>query len=107
MTSQAETVERLVQKANFQPRVALAVAEAIENAMTNSQLVTVPILDTRLAAVSGRIGVMEERLLKEIAVANERTKSELVRWVLLGMLGSTAIGIGASAITNAIQQHYH
>jgi len=106
MTSQAETVELLVRKANFPPQVALAVAEAIDNAMTHSQLVTVPILDARLAAVNERISVLEERLIKEIHVTSERTKSELARWVLLAMLGSTAIGIGATAVTNAIQ-HYH
>jgi hypothetical protein len=119
--------------------VALAVAEAIDNAMTDSKFVTVPVLDARLAelreaiskeiaagnervmkeisatserlgkeinATNERMGVMSERLMKEIAVTSERTKSELARWVLLAMLGSTAIGIGATAVTNAIQ-HMH
>jgi hypothetical protein len=110
MTSQAETVELLVRKANFSPQAALAVAEAIDNAMTNLQLVTVPILDARLAVMEHslrrEIAVSTERLLKEIHVTNERTKSELVKWVLFAMLGSTAIGAGATAVTNAIQ-HYH
>jgi hypothetical protein len=128
MTSRAETVELLVRKAKFEPQVALAVADAIDNAMTDSQLVTVPILDARLAelredfakelaatrealskeisATNERVGVMSERLMKEIHVTSERTRSDLARWVLLAMLGSTAIGIGATAVTNALQ-HMH
>jgi hypothetical protein len=50
MASQAATVDLLVKKAKFEPPVAMAVAEAIENAMHESQFVTVPILDARLAA---------------------------------------------------------
>jgi hypothetical protein len=165
MTSQAETVDLLVKKANFQPQVALAVAEAIYSAMTDSQLVTVPILESRLAeqradthscianlkldtqarfaevrsdilrlekenaltreilsneikaaridfaneikAARGDfakdLAVSHANLLKEIGVTNERTKSELVRWVLLAMLGSAAIGVAGSSITNAIE----
>jgi len=128
MASQAETVELLVRKAKFEPQVALAVAEAIDNAMTDAKFVTVPILDARLAdlraelrsdiskvenevvatreSLSKEIAVSNERLVKEIGVTNERTKAELVRWVLLAMLASTAIGISATAITNAIQ-HAH
>lgn len=88
MTSQAENVELLIRKAKFEPQAALAVAEAIDNAMTDSKFVTVPILDARLAelreglskdiaACNERIGVTSERLIKELAVASERFMKEL------------------------------
>lgn len=144
MTSQAETVELLVKKANFQPLVALAVAEAIDGAMRDSQFVTVPILDARVAdlradtqailsrlenkidvtqaSLSKEIDVTREKfskdidvtkagLSKEIEVRTERVskeifaiKAELVRWVLLAMLGSTAIGAGVVAVDHEIHQ---
>jgi hypothetical protein len=79
---------RVIRKAKFEPQVALAVAEAIDNAMTDSKFVTVPILDARLAelreglskdiaACNERIGVTSERLMKELAVTNERLMKEL------------------------------
>jgi|SRR5581483_8675721 len=105
MTSQAETVELLVKKANFQPHVALAVAEAIDNSIRDSQFVTVPILDARLgelkAELKAMIEVSSERLSKEIVA----TKAELARWVLLAMLGSFAIATAAAEVSHAIHPH--
>jgi hypothetical protein len=49
MGSQAATVDSLIKKGKFEPQVAMAIAEAIDNAMSDSQLVTVPILDARFA----------------------------------------------------------
>jgi hypothetical protein len=109
---------RVIRKAKFEPQVALAVAEAIDNAMTDSKFVTVPILDARLAelreglskdiaACNERIGVTSERLLKEIGVTNDRTRADLVKWVLLAMLGSVAISAGAIAVNQTIEHYYH
>jgi hypothetical protein len=47
---QAATVELLKRKGRFPSEQALAVAEAIDMAIADQQLVTVPILDTRFAA---------------------------------------------------------
>jgi len=77
MTSQAETVELLVKKANFQPHVALAVAEAIDNSIRDSQFVTVPILDARVAELKAMIEVTNERLSKEIDVKVGSSSKEL------------------------------
>jgi hypothetical protein len=109
---------RVIRKAKFEPQVALAVAEAIDNAMTDSKFVTVPILDARLAelreglskdiaACNERIGVTSERLMKEIGVTNDRTRADLVKWVLLAMLGSVAISAGAIAVNQTIEHYYH
>jgi hypothetical protein len=51
----ARTVEILIEKAKFDPPVALAVAEAIDNEMQVFQPVTVPVLDGRLTALSGEL----------------------------------------------------
>ena len=116
MTSQA-AVDMLIEKGMFDPRVALAVAEAIDTAMTQAQIVTVPILDARLADLKAdtRISLMSlkshlekriDHLEKKIEVSNERTKAELVRWVFLVMLGNVALSAGAMAILNVLQ-HPH
>jgi len=83
--------------------VALAVAEAIDNSIRDSQFVTVPILDARFgelkAELKAMIEVSSERLSKEIVA----TKAELARWVLLVMLGSVAIATGAAEVSHAIR----
>ncbi len=76
-------------------RTAYAIAEGIELALTQSQFVTVPILDARLAQLRAELGT-------EI----ERSKSELVRWVFLVMLGDVALSTGATALLNWLQ-HLH
>ena len=62
MALHAATVEILIEKAKFEPEVALGVAEAIELEMTQAQFVTVPILDARLREVSAEIRVLEGKL---------------------------------------------
>jgi hypothetical protein len=62
MALQAATVEILVEKAKFDPQVALGIAEAIELAMTQAQFVTVPILDARLHEVRAEIRVLDGKL---------------------------------------------
>jgi hypothetical protein len=52
---QAATVELLKRKGQFPSEQALAVAEAIDMAIADSQLVTVPILDARFAASEAKV----------------------------------------------------
>lgn len=68
MALHAETVGILVEKAKFQPEVALGVAEAIEFAMTQAQFVTVPILDARLHGIYAELRVLEGKLDASIQV---------------------------------------
>jgi hypothetical protein len=51
----AATVELLVKKARLEPDIALAFAQAMDLAMIDAQLVTVPILDSRLAELERRL----------------------------------------------------
>lgn len=45
-------VETLIQEADFSPRVALAVVKAMGNVVEQSQFVTVPVLDSRVAKLT-------------------------------------------------------
>jgi len=80
MALHAATVGILVEKAKFEPEVALGVAEAIESAMTQAQFVTVPILDARLHEVRAEIRVLEAKFdasTKEHKADMQRLSAEL------------------------------
>jgi hypothetical protein len=83
----------------FAPRVALGIAEAIETSMMQAQIVTTPILDTRIAQLEVKL----ETKFTELSTRIERTKAELVRWVFLVMLGNVALNVVAAALLNAFQ----
>ena len=59
MSLRVATVDLLVEKARFEPQVAVAVAQAIDTAMEEKmqdrQFVTVPVLDARLAVLESRM----------------------------------------------------
>jgi hypothetical protein len=128
MALHAATVEILIEKAKFEPEVALGIAEAIELAMTQAQFVTVPILDARLHEVRAEIRVLEgkldastqerkadmQRLCAELDAklnaqfAKMETKlaqmeAKLVRWVFLVMLGNVALSLAATMVLNAFE----
>ncbi|MEA3181687.1 MAG: hypothetical protein QOI59_5210 [Gammaproteobacteria bacterium] len=80
MALHAATVEILIEKAKFEPEVALGIAEAIELAMTQAQFVTVPILDARLHEVRAEIRVLEGKLdasTQERKADMQRLRAEL------------------------------
>ena len=128
MALHAATVGILVEKAKFEPEVVLGVSEAIELAMTQAQLVTVPILDARLHEVSAEIRVLEGKLdastkehkadldaklnvqswKMDTQFAKMETKlaemeAKLVRWVFLVMLGNVALSLAATTVLNALE----
>jgi hypothetical protein len=61
----AAAVDKLIEKASFPPEVAVAVAEAVEVTIKAENIVTVPVLDTRFAAVEtkmeARFGAVDGR----------------------------------------------
>ena len=128
MALHAATVGILVEKAKFEPEVALGVAEAIELAMTQAQFVTVPILDARLHEVRAEIRVLEGKLdarVQELKADMQRLSADvdaklearfakmetrlaemeakLVRWVFLVMLGNVALSLAATTVLNALK----
>jgi hypothetical protein len=101
MPMQVSTLDILIEKAHFEPTVARAVAEAIENETSGNQLVTVPVLDARLAelkgAVDSRFNDIEswfDSRFNVLEVKMESQKAELVRWVFTAMVAQTATVIG-------------
>ena len=117
MALHAETVGILVEKAKFEPEVALGVVEAIELVMTQDQFVTVPILDARFHGVSAELRVLEgklnastkehkadmQRLGAELNAKLAEMESKLVRWVFLVMLGNVALSLTANTVLNAFK----
>jgi hypothetical protein len=67
------------------------------------QFVTVPILDARLhqlrAGFEIKLGDVRSGLVAQI----ERTKSELVRWVFVVMLGNVVLNAATSVLLNMLQ----
>jgi hypothetical protein len=57
----AETIDLLSEKGKFPAEQVLVLAEAIDMAIEKMQLVTVPILDTRFAAVDLQFAAVESR----------------------------------------------
>jgi hypothetical protein len=117
MALHAATVDILIEKAKFEPQVAIGVAEAIELAMTQAQFVTVPILDARLHEVRAEIRVLEGKLERLTAELNANMdanyakvemklaemEAKLVRWVFLVMLGNVALSQAATTVFNAFK----
>jgi hypothetical protein len=121
MALHAATVGILVEKAKFEPEVALGVAEAIELAMTQAEFVTVPILDARLHEVRAEIRVLEGKLdasAREHRADTQRLGAELnakietklaqmearlVRWIFLVMLGNVALSLAVTTVLNAFK----
>jgi hypothetical protein len=58
---QAETIELLTVKGKFTTEQAVTLAAAIDMGIETAQLVTVPIMDTRFAAVDVRFAAMDAR----------------------------------------------
>jgi tetrahydromethanopterin S-methyltransferase subunit G len=72
----ADTVDVLTTKGRFQTEQALAVAEAIDMAIRDAQLVTVPILDARFleagSRVDNRFAEADAKVEKRFAEVNQR-----------------------------------
>jgi len=57
----AETIERLSAKGHFSSEQALALAEAMDSVIEKAQLVTVPILDSRMGVIDSRFADVDRR----------------------------------------------
>jgi len=128
MAAQVAAVELLMSKANCDPHVALAVTEAFTLMLTEAQVITAPMLSARVKELDHKIDVVEKRLESQILVSearlekliiatNEGTqlelqkvrteiksdKAEMMRWVLLTMLGAVAMQAGVTAVVNMLR----
>jgi hypothetical protein len=116
MISNTAAVQLLIDKGGFEPLVALGIAEAIETSMTQAQIITIPILDTRIAQLDTRFAQLDTRFAQldtrfaqvdtrfaQLEVKIESVKAELVRWVFAAMLGNAVLSAIAAALLNAFQ----
>jgi hypothetical protein len=83
MSMQATTLDILIEKAHFDPKVARAVAEAIDNEIQGSQPVTVPVLDIRLTVLRSDLRVE----IHDAAVSLERRMYAALFGQLAALLG--------------------
>ncbi|HEY2404183.1 MAG TPA: hypothetical protein VGI23_27765 [Steroidobacteraceae bacterium] len=109
MAIHAEAVEILVRKSRFEPEEALGIAEAIEASITLAQLVTVPVLDARLQELKAEIQTTRAEIRAELATGLGKLEAEihkvnanLMRWVLLTMLGSATLSMAGKAIMKTL-----
>ena len=120
MAIHAEAVEILVRKSRFEPEVALGVAEAIEVSIKLAQLVTVPVLDARLLELKtelkaeiqalrlefktdfGKLSTEIQKVNANLSTEIQKVNANLMRWVLLTMLGSTALSMAARSLMSIL-----
>ena len=120
MAIHAEAVEILVRKSRFEPEVALGVAEAIEVSIKLAQLVTVPVLDARLLELKtelkaeiqalrlefktdfGKLSTEIQKVNANLSTEIQKVNANLMRWVLLTMLGSTALSMAARSLMSTL-----
>lgn len=97
---QAETIELLSTK--FTIEQALAVAEAIDMATANAQLVTVPIMDARFAEVNVRFAKVDARFDILEAKIDAKFERWSVRMIVAMIISQTALGpVGMAAFEAA------
>ncbi len=83
MATQA-AVDVLMTKGEFEPQVALAIAEAVAITMTEAQVVTVPVLDARLATLDTRFAALDHKI--EVVRIQLENKIDGVRTELDGKI---------------------
>jgi len=72
----AETIERLSAKGHFSSEQALALAEAMDTVIEKAQLVTVPILDSRMGVIDSRFADVDRRFA-QIDVRFEKMEARM------------------------------
>src|SRR5882757_940439 len=82
---QAQTIELLSGKGKFSMEQALTLAEAMDGVIEKAQVVTIPILDARLAMVSARFDALEAKL-------DSKFERWTMRMIIAMLLSQTATG---------------
>jgi len=80
---------RILEAANFEPRQAVALAEAIDGEVHASQSVTVPVLDARMMAIDARFAQVDSRF-SEVKLQIAQSEARLV---------NRMIGFGFAAVS--------
>jgi hypothetical protein len=94
----AEVVGLLSEKGRFPTEQALVLAEAIDMAIEKAQLVTIPILDMRLAALTARFDAKFAAMDVRFAAMDAKLERWMVRMVVAMVASQTVLGpIGVNA----------
>jgi hypothetical protein len=99
---QAAVVDLLSEKGKFSREQSFVLAEAMDMTIEKAQLVTVPILDARFAAVDARFATVNARI-DSLEAKFEKLEAKMQQWavriVIAVLLGQAALGpIGLSAL---------
>lgn len=93
---------KILEAANFEPRQALALAEAIDGEVHASQYVTVPILDARMMAIDARFAQVDVKFAEvkfQIAQLEARLTNRMIGF------GFAAVSLNVT-IVFFIVQHF-
>jgi hypothetical protein len=111
---QAATIETLMNKGGFQPEVAIAIGEAMDQTLAHAQVVTVPMLDARFATFESRINDRFARLESEMNhrftafdVKLARMQTRLILWIITITVGNDYLPQIVSTVTKAISAAWH
>lgn len=100
---QAATIETLMNKGGFQPEVAIAIGEAMDQTLAHAQVVTVPMLDARFAAFESK---MNDRFAAfDVKLAKMQT--HLILWIIGITVGNNYLPQIVSTVTKAISAAWH
>jgi len=77
MAIQAAAVDLLMNEGELEPPVALAIAKAMAVTMTEMQVVSVPVLDSRVAVLDHKSDLVESRLEKKIDVVESKLEKKI------------------------------
>jgi hypothetical protein len=85
----------LVQKGKFDLPTAVAIAEALDMTLVTTQVVTVPLLDARLAVIRSDMREFKAEVAAEFKAAEARThaklqrmKTDLIFWIIGAVAGT-------------------
>lgn len=85
---QAVTIEMLVQKGKFDLPTAVAIAEALDMTLVNAQVVTVPLLDARLAMLRSEMTAGFKAAEARTDEKLQRMKTDLIFWIIGAVAGT-------------------
>jgi hypothetical protein len=104
----ADTVELLCTKAHFTTEQALAVAEAIDMGIRDSELVTVPTLDARFLVFEHRFTAFETKINERFAAFEARMEQKFDRlrlqMIITILAAHAALGPMGEAVWDAIRR---
>jgi hypothetical protein len=96
----AETIELLNVKGKFTSEQAVTLTTAIDMGIERAQLVTVPVMDARFAAVDARITQLEAKMDIRFAEMGLKMQRLALKLIIAMLIGQTALGpIGMQAVS--------